>query len=454
MTLLDLPWLDLALIFPLVGVLVALVAGSPVAAARWCLGALGLCMVFAVGAAVVHFTGDQSVRLQPFAMFALDSATAPMAPVLVLLNLLAVLGAAKSRLTLRFVVRVLASVFIGLAVLSAPTGWMTIGLLAVAGLLPVWDMSSRGQPSRAYLIYLVPIIGMMLIGWGAAQDGAPPWSLALLTAGVVLYSGVFPLHGWMPTLFGNASLGSALVTALPLLPVAVALRLLIPIVPGEVLTVAAFASLFTAVFAAGMAATQPLARRFFAYLCLSQSALVMFAVLLHTTASLTAALCLWISSVLSLSGLAFSLRALESRFGLLSLREHHGLYEQVPSKAVCFLVAGLGVVGFPGLIGFVPMELLVSGSFEQGLWVVAALAVAGMLSGIAILRAYFSLFTGRRPTTSIPLRITLPERIGLVAIVAIMLLGGWFSPHVVASQHQAAEALLAGRGEPAATPDP
>jgi NADH-quinone oxidoreductase subunit M len=432
MTLPPLPWLELALIFPLAGVLAVLASRTAVPASRWCLA------------------GGERVRLAPFQEFALDEATAPMAPVLVLLHLLAALGSSKARVTRSACLRVLASAFVGLAALSASSGGMLILLLAVAALLPAWDMAGRGRPPRAYLIYIVPILALMAVGWGSLQGpDAPTWAVGMLLLGVVLYGGVFPLHGWMPTLFGNAGFGGALLAVLPLLQIVAALRLVLPVAPPELLTAAAFACLFTAVYAGGMAATQRQARRFFAYLCLSQTSLVMFAVLLHTPAGVAAALCLWISAALSLSGLAFSLRALEARFGPLSLREHHGFYEQVPSKALCFLIAGLGCVGFPGAIGFVPMELLISGSFEQGLWVSAALAVAAMLNGVAILRAYFSLFTGKRPTTSVPLRVTTTERVGLVAIVLVMLLGGWFSPHVVASRHAAAEALLAARGETA-----
>ncbi len=449
MTFILLPWLELALIFPLAGALAVLAVRSPVHALRWCLGALTISLLFATGAAVDHFIAAEHTRAPPFQDFALDHATAPMAPVLLLLHVLAALGSSKSRVTKSACLRVLASAFIGLAALSTTEGGVLILLLSVAALMPAWDMTSRARPPQAYLAYIVPILAMMVVGWSLLQQpDAPTWAVGLLLAGVVLYGGVFPLHGWMPTLFGNAGFGGALLAVLPLLQIVAALRLVLPIAPDELLTAAAFASLFTAVYAGGMAATQRQARRFFAYLCLSQTSLVMFAVLLHTPAGVAAALCLWISAALSLSGLAFSLRALEARFGPLSLREHHGFYEQVPSKAVCFLVAGLGVVGFPGLIGFVPMELLISGSFEQGLWVSAALAVAAMLNGVAIMRAYFSLFTGKRPTTSVPLRVTATERTGLVVIVVLMLVGGWFSPHVVASRHAAAEAILAGRAQP------
>jgi NADH-quinone oxidoreductase subunit M len=445
----SLPWFELALALLLAGVLAVLAVRSSVPAARCALVALCASTLCALTAAVSYYGAPGSPGL--IEGLALDDATAPMAPVLGLIHVLAVLGASKSRLTLGFSLRVLLSAAISLALTATGPGWAPIALLAAAALLPVWDMASRGRQTRAYVIYLLPILALIAAGWaGSAAGLAPAVAAGLLVFGLALYGGLFPLHGWQPTLFGNAAFGGAILAVLPLLQIPAALKLVVPTAPGWIMDAAGLACLVTAVYAAGMAAFQPQARRFLAYLCLSQAAMVMFAVLLHTPAGVTAGLCLWISTTLSLSGLAFSLRALEARFGPLSLREHHGFYQQAPSLAVCFLIAGLGSVGFPGVIGFVPTELLVSSSLDLGLWATTALAVATMLNGIAIMRAYFSLFTGRRPVTSIPMNVTRSERAGLTIIVLAMLVGGWFSPAFVASRHAAAEALLAGRGEPVA----
>ena len=101
-----------------------------------------------------------------------------------------------------------------------------------------------------------------------------------------------------------------------------------------------------------------------------------------------------------------------------------------------------GQRGLPGTIGFVPMELLISGSVDQGLGISLALAFAAMFNGIAIMRAYFALFTGRRPTTSISLQVTPTERLGIIILALVVFLGGWFSPSVVASRHRVADELL------------
>lgn len=103
-------------------------------------------------------------------------------------------------------------------------------------------------------------------------------------------------------------------------------------------------SLGTAMYAAGMAVVRRETRRFFAYLLLSHSSLVLVGLELvgvqwveppkgdHLrTICLTGALALWISVVLSLGGFGLTLRALEARFGRASLSDFHGLYEHSPA---------------------------------------------------------------------------------------------------------------------------
>jgi NADH-quinone oxidoreductase subunit M len=204
-------------------------------------------------------------------------------------------------------------------------------------------------------------------------------------------------------------------------------------------------SLLTALYAAAMATVQTDARRFFAFLFLSHASLILVGMELHTAVSLTGALSLWMSVVLSLGGLGLTLRALETRLGRLSLTEYRGLYEHSPALAVCFLLTGLASVGFPGTMGFVATEMLVTGAVEASpvLGVVTILAAA--LNGIAILRVYLLLFTGRRYTSTVSLAITNRERFAVLTLAALILLGGLFPQPNVGSRYKAAESILHAR---------
>ena len=95
--------------------------------------------------------------------------------------------------------------------------------------------------------------------------------------------------------------------------------------------------------------------------------------------------------ILSLGGFGLTLRALEARFGRLSLTDFHGLYEHSPTLAVCFLLTGLASVGFPGTLGFISTELLVDSAVEAnpsvGIAVVAAAGAQRHRRGAGLLPA-------------------------------------------------------------------
>ena len=118
----------------------------------------------------------------------------------------------------------------------------------------------------------------------------------------------------MTDLFEHATFGTALLFVTPLVGAYAAVRLVLPIAPDWVLRSIGLLSLATAVYAAGMALIQRDARRFFCYLFLSHSALVLVGLEMVTPIGLTGALCVWLSVALAMGGFGLTLRALESRW--------------------------------------------------------------------------------------------------------------------------------------------
>jgi len=162
---------------------------------------------------------------------------------------------------------------------------------------------------------------------------------------------------------------------------------------------------------------------------------------LHTATSLSGALGLWVSAALSLGGLGLVLRALEARHGRLSLTRFHGLYDQTPELAVGFLLMGLGCVGFPGTLGFVAVEVLVDGALNVNLSVGIAMVAAAALNGIAVVRAYLLLFTGTRHRSAIPLPVTARERVAVLILSMLLLVGGLAPQYLLADRRAAVKSL-------------
>jgi NADH-quinone oxidoreductase subunit M len=232
-----------------------------------------------------------------------------------------------------------------------------------------------------------------------------------------------------------------------------AVRLLLPVAPDWALQGIALLALFTAFYSAGMAIVQREPRRFFCYLFLSHSALVLVGLEMATPIGLTGGLCVWLSVGMSIAGFGLTLRALEARTGRLSLADYHGLYEHMPSLAAFFLLTGLASIGFPGTVGFVGSELLVEGTVGVYPHVGVLVVLAAALNGIAVLNAYFRLFTGAKHTATISLRSRLPERFAVLSLTALIIGGGLIPQPGVASRYHAATELLSRR-QHSSTPTP
>ena len=455
MSVLTLPWLEIALAASLLGALWVSLTPDRERAARWCVAFAALAFAACVMEWFAHHHGDVTdpgARWAPLTelfgrpIFAVDSLSAPLLPLVALLHLLTALSTAKVKSVRFSYSRMLVSEAWRLAGFGTKDGWALVVFLAVGVLPYLVELLARRKSVRVFALHQGLFVALLVGGWSLVEAGSPGWGAALLFGAVLVRSGVVPMHCWITDLFQKASFGNALLFVTPLAGAYLAVRLVLPIAPDWMLRALGIMSLVTAVYAAGMAAVQQEARRFFAYLFLSHASLVLVGLELVTPVSLMGGLAMWFSVALSLGGLGLALRALEARCGRLSLAEHHGLYEQSPALAVCFLLTGLASVGFPGTTGFISAELLVDGAVEANLMVGLGVIVASALNGIAIVRAYFRLFTGRRRAASGPaLAITPRERFAVLTLAALILGGGLYPQPGIRSRHDAAEALLAER---------
>jgi NADH-quinone oxidoreductase subunit M len=458
---LHLPWLELAIALPALGALLLIGLRDPEAAQRRTLLFSGLSLACAVGAwldfgSLHTFEAHDCWSLCPqffgSEFFVIDELSAPLLPMAALISFVTALATLRTKVRRYPFAGSLVSETILLATLSCRHSWGIIALLAIGVLPPLWELRSRGKPMRVFAIHMSLFVTLLVAGlWLVERTpaGTAPSNLALglLIAAILLRSGIVPLHCWMTDLFEHASFGTSLLFVTPMVGVYAAVRLLLPIAPDWALRSIALISLFTAVYAAGMALVQRDGRRFFCYLFLSHSSLVLVGLEIATPIGLTGALCLWISVGLAMTGFGLTLRSIEARTGRVSLSEFHGLYEHTPALAAFFLITGLASIGFPGTIGFVGAELLLEGAVDVYPWVGLLVVLAAALNGIAVLQAYFRLFTGKRYFPTISLQSRLPERIAVLALAALLLGGGIFPQPGLSSRYHAASELIAARLE-------
>ena len=450
------PWLECSILLPLLGAIACGLLNDPVKAQRIAVFCGGLTLFCATGEWLdfatlgtfeAHDHWDVIQWIFHRDLFVIDELSAPLLPLTALLYLMTMLSTLRTKLGRFSFGLTLVSEAIVLATLSCHSPWMIILLMSLAVIPPWIELRRRGACTRIFSVHMGLFIVLLVLGWSLVDfsSGQPKASLlsaSLLTVAVLLRAGVCPLHPWMTDLFEQASLGTAILFLAPMTGAYAVMHLVFPVAPSWAMQSIAVLSLTTAVYAAGMATIQVDARRFYCYLFLSHSSLVLSGLELVSTIGMTGALCVWISVGVSLGGFGLTLRSMEARIGRIKLDRYQGMYEHTPTLAGLFLLTGLASIGFPGTICFVGMELLVEGAVDVYPMVGLAVVIASALNSIAIMRAYFRIFTGRRFQTSVQLKSRASERFAVLVLTILVLGGGLWPQPGVASRHHAAEALM------------
>lgn len=453
------PALELAILLPLVGALWVCRESEGTLARRHSLGFFGLTLLLSVAAAwdfgtlhsfeahdrwnlVAHLFGPDALVI--------DELSAPLIPLGALLYLVVGLATLRTKVQRVSFAGLLISESLLLATLSCKDPWGIIGLLALGTIPPYLELRQRRKSTRCYTLHMGLFLTLLVVGWAwisrvPADQPAPLAAILAVMLAVLIRSGCIPVHCWLTDLFEKATFGTALLFVTPMIGAYAAMRLLVPVAPDWVLRTVAYVSLATAVYAAGMGLVQREARRFFCYLLLSHSSLVLVGLELATPEGLAGGLAVWLSVGLSLGGFGLTLRAIEARMGRISLASYHGLFEHMPLLSSFFLLTGLASVGFPGTIGFIATELLIDGAVQVYPYSGMAIVLATALNGIAVLKAFFQIFTGTRHTATISLTMRRPERYAVMTLAALILGGGLYPQPGIASRHQAAVHLLEHR---------
>jgi NADH-quinone oxidoreductase subunit M len=332
-------------------------------------------------------------------------------------------------------------------------------LLSVAS---VWTfLSALSDPAHRYqrrvaavylgLSTLVFAVGVaLLVSPGVQNTPFETAAMWLIVIAALIRKGIVPFHAWVPEVFDHGRLGPAILFNAPQVGAYMTVVLIVPRASPEMLRLIALLALGTAVYGAALALVQMSARRACGYLFMSQSALVMAGLDCTSVTALAGGLLVWLSAGLGFAGLARSVLVLEARRGRLDLTRYHGGYERMPVLAISFLAMGLACTGFPGTLGFAGQELLVDGAVDMFPFMGFAVVITAALTGLAVLRMYFSLFCGRPEATAHPgsrLGLRAREAWTFVALV-IALVGLGLTPRpLVDSRFDASEEILRLRQE-------
>jgi NADH-quinone oxidoreductase subunit M len=330
-------------------------------------------------------------------------------------------------------------------------------LLLLLSVASVWTfLSALADPAHRYQRRVVSMylgFSTLLFGVGVALLAGPGGqNPAIETAGMWLIviaalvrKGIVPFHAWVPEVFDHGRLGPAILFSAPQLGAYMTVVLIVPRASPDMLRTIAILALGTAVYGAALALVQTSARRACGYLFMSQSALVMAGLDCTSVSALAGGRLVWLSAGLAFAGLARAVLVLEARRGRLDLTTYHGGYERMPVLAISFLAMGLACTGFPGTLGFVGQELLVDGAVDAFPVMGFAVVIASALTGLAVLRMYFSLFCGRSDAlahSGLSFGLTRREAWTFVALVIALVGFGIVPRPLVDSQFAASHDIL------------
>ena len=334
-----------------------------------------------------------------------------------------------------------------LLLLSAASVWTFLSALA--------DSGHRYQ-RRVVAVYLgastlLFALGVaLLVSPGVQNTRIETVAMWLIVVAALVRKGIVPFHAWVPEVFDRGRLGPAILFNAPQVGAYITVVLIVPRASPEMLRTIALLALGTAVYGAALALVQRSARRACGYLFMSQSALVMAGLDCTSVIALAGGLTVWLSAGLGFAGLARCVLVLEARRGRLDLTGYHGGYERMPVLAISFLAMGLACTGFPGTLGFVGQELLVDGAVDVFPVMGFAVVLASALTGLAVLRMYFSLFCGRSDVLAHPsLRLGLrPREAWTFVALVVALIGLGLAPRpLVDSRFDASDEILRLRQE-------
>ena len=174
---LHLPWLELAILMPLLGVIGTVRLRDPEEAQRRSLIFSALALAFAIGAwldftwvgvAEDHDRWSIAAWLFGFEPFVIDRINAPLIPMATLIYFVTALATLRTKVRRISFGWTLASESIRLATFSCHDPWCIIALLSLGVIPPLAELRLRGKPVRVFAIHMALFVALLVAGGSLA----------------------------------------------------------------------------------------------------------------------------------------------------------------------------------------------------------------------------------------------------------------------------------------------
>ena len=296
-----------------------------------------------------------------------------------------------------------------------------------AMLIPVYFLIGRfGGPGRRraalkFLLYslagglimLIGVVALLVYGPGG-QDAllierlagnlevtaaTGRWIFATFFIAFAIKAPMVPLHTWLPDTAEQATPGTSvlLIGVLDKIGTYGMIALVLPLFPEASRWAAPAIAVAAAVgiIYGGLAAIgQDDLYRLISYTSISHFGFMVLGIFIGSRLAATGAMVYMVAHGLSIAGLYLVTGFLARRTGTVRISELGGMARVLPLVAGTWLVCGLASIALPGLSGFVPEWMVLTGTFSVSA-ALGAVAVAGVvIAAVYVLLPYQRVFTG------------------------------------------------------------
>jgi multicomponent Na+:H+ antiporter subunit D len=298
-------------------------------------------------------------------------------------------------------------------------------------------------------------IAVRLAALDPGQSYAVVTALTFITVGVSLKLALFPLHAWLPNAYTYAPSWATVFLAATATKVAiyVLVRYHFSIFgshPGvRLLSIGDFivALSVAAMFVASLIAVfENNLKRVLAYSSVAQIGYITLGLGLANQAGLTGGLVHIVNHAMMKAALFLAVGAMFYRARTVQLNELTGIGRKMPLTTAVFALAGFGLVGTPGTVGFISKWYLAVGALDKGWWLLVFLIVGSSLIALVYVGRVLEIAYLREPSPAVagvsdpPLSMMIPMLVMAAATVYFGLDTEW----TAGVAGTAAKALLGG----------
>lgn len=292
------------------------------------------------------------------------------------------------------------------------------GLVMLVGVVALPFYSPTGE-----LSFLVDALAGRL----TASTGTARWMFLSFMVAFAIKAPMFPVHTWLPDTAEQATPGTSvlLIGVLDKIGTYGMITLCLPLFPEAarwaapvVLLLAAISILWGALLAIG----QDDLYRLIAFTSISHFGFIVMGIFIGSPLAATGAMLYMVAHGLSIAGLYLTTGFLARRTGTTRISELGGMARVMPVLAGTFLVSGLASIALPGLSGFVPEWMVLTGTFSRSVPLGAAAVAGVVIAAVYIMLPYQRVFTGApAPQRAGLADLDLREKILLAPVLAAML---------------------------------